>query len=325
MQALHIAVLDPDPHTRDLLLSLLRQAGFASVKAYTEIPADAAADVLLCNLPVNDTTTEQRLRRLKRDRPQAAIIILCAPGPSLRAVQAWQGSAQLIETVLSKPLQPQALRDALHAVQQRLQAQHALLANNRRLASNLTGDAVRAMLQDNNSDRIEQRAILFTDVRGSTALLESLSATHFFSALNSLLTAQSACVRENEGEVIKFTGDGMMATFSGFGHAYRAVRCARQLQDLGRAEARIQFGIGLAEGLVMCGFVGDDVRRQYDVLGANVHLAARLCSQAKREQILLPETMWQRTGLNNIPRRTLGELPIKGFSKPVACVALDLH
>lgn len=75
----------------------------------------------------------------------------------------------------------------------------------------------------------------------------------------------------------------------------------------------------------MCGFVGDDVRRQYDVLGANVHLAARLCGQAEREQILLPEAMWQRTGLNNIPQRTLGELPIRGFSKPVACVALDLN
>lgn len=132
-------------------------------------------------------------------------------------------------------------------------------------------------------------------------------------------------MRENKGELIKFTGDGMMATFSGFGHAYRAVRCARQLQGLGRAEARIKFGIGLAEGLVMCGFVGDDVRRQYDVLGANVHLAARLCSQAEPGQILLPETMLQRAGLNNIPRRTLGDLTIKGFSRPVACVALDLN
>lgn len=179
MQALRIAVLDTNSHTRDLLLTLIRQAGFGSANAYTEIPADVAVDVLLFNLQVNDSTAEQRLRQLKRDHPQVAIIVLCAPGPPLRAVKAWQGSAQLIETVLSKPLQQQALRDALHAVQQQLHAQQSLRAQNRRLASNLSGDAMRALLQEKDANRIEERAILFTDVRGSTTLVESLSATHF--------------------------------------------------------------------------------------------------------------------------------------------------
>lgn len=322
-----IAVIDDNAYTQERLIGGLARSGFGRTVAYATMPHEFLPQLLIFNIQANDTDAEVRLRYFKRKHPNAMLVVLCAPGKMMTAMQLLFEQEGIPEYILAKPLKPGTLSEVVKKAFLLHEENQNLAAQNQRLSSNLTNDALCAIAQEQNAGRIEQRAILFTDVRGSSALLEQLSVAHFFAEINRFLVAQSACVRQNSGELIKFTGDGMMVTFSGFGHAYRAVRCARQIQQMECASGPcgMRFGIGLAEGLVMCGFVGDLVRRQYDVLGANVNLAARLCGQAEPGQILLPESMWQRTGLNNIPRRMLGALPVRGFSKPVASVALDFN
>src|SRR5207249_2918477 len=55
--------------------------------------------------------------------------------------------------------------------------------------------------------------ILFTDLRGSTALAERLPPEAFVTAVNEYLTVMGRCVLEHVGILDKFTGDGLMALF----------------------------------------------------------------------------------------------------------------
>ena len=78
----------------------------------------------------------------------------------------------------------------------------------------------------------------------------------FFENLNALLSAQAALVRTHQGAVVKYTGDGMMAIFRGMGRSYLALRCGLAIADL-NGKHPFPFGIGIAQGLVLAGLIGD--------------------------------------------------------------------
>src|SRR5437763_7640130 len=84
-----------------------------------------------------------------------------------------------------------------------------------------------------------------------------------------------------KGREVKHTGDGIMASFVS---AAAAVRCAAQIQRelVQRAREKnhpIKVRIGAA--------AGEPVERNSDIFGSTVQLAARLCSHAEPEQIVV--------------------------------------
>ena len=163
-------------------------------------------------------------------------------------------------------------------------------------------------------------AVLFTDMRGSSDLVTRTAPHEFFHLLNATLSAQAAVVRACGGEVVKYTGDGLLAVFRGASRAWQALRCAT---DLAReAGHELPFGLGVAEGPVLAGLVGPEgLHRQPDVVGAAVHLAARLCALADAGEVLTTSAVrdaasW-REGVQDV-----GPMLVAGFPAPVACVAL---
>jgi hypothetical protein len=70
---------------------------------------------------------------------------------------------------------------------------------------------------------IFETVVLFTDIRGSSQLIRETPPQMFFQNLNGLLSAQAALVRNHQGAVVKYTGDGMMAVFRGMGRSYLAL------------------------------------------------------------------------------------------------------
>ena len=80
---------------------------------------------------------------------------------------------------------------------------------------------------------------------------------------------------------------------------------------------------GITTGVVYCGTVGNDVRREYAAVGDVVNLAARLMSKAKGE-ILLDESTYSR--LTEDVHRKLKKQPlmaVKGKDKPIASYRFD--
>lgn len=160
------------------------------------------------------------------------------------------------------------------------------------------------------------RTILFTDMVDSTTLTQSLGDE----AGMRLLKIHDSIVRDAlsalGGREIKHTGDGIMASFMS---AAAAVRCASQVQRAlsksgGDGEYPIRVRIGLA--------AGEPVEHHDDLFGSSVQLAARLCSHAQPEQILVSNVVAELCIGKALPFQDLGELSLKGFDRPVRAHAV---
>ena len=139
-----------------------------------------------------------------------------------------------------------------------------------------------------------------------------------------LLQVHDAVVRKAlaalGGREVKHTGDGIMASFVS---AAAAVRCATQIQcELARHQeahpARpIRARIGAA--------AGEPVEHHDDLFGSTVQLAARLCSHALPEQILVSNVVAELCLGKGLPFQDLGEVVLKGFDRPVRAHAVTWH
>ena len=160
------------------------------------------------------------------------------------------------------------------------------------------------------------RTVLFTDIVDSTSLTQSLGDE----VAMELLRVHDKVVRDalaaSSGREVKHTGDGIMASFIS---AAAAVRCAAQIQrELARrekSEHQIKVRIG--------GAAGEPVERDNDIFGSTVQLAARLCSHAEPEQILVSNVVAELCIGKGLLFRPLGEVSLKGFDRPVQVHAVD--
>ena len=142
------------------------------------------------------------------------------------------------------------------------------------------------------------RAIIwFSDLRGFTELSDALSNEDLIALLNDYFGALVRAVEEQQGEVLKFIGDAMLAIYplatasSGRRAAQRALASARAAQariaeiNLARGaagQAIIQWGLALHIGDVHYGNIGGETRLDFTVIGPAVNLAARLQSLSAR-------------------------------------------
>ena len=61
--------------------------------------------------------------------------------------------------------------------------------------------------------RLEERVLLFIDMRASTAIAERLGEVHFLDFLNRFITDLSLAIAETGGEIHKYVGDEIIATW----------------------------------------------------------------------------------------------------------------
>jgi class 3 adenylate cyclase len=121
--------------------------------------------------------------------------------------------------------------------------------------------------------------VLFTDIVASTEQAGRLGDRRWRELLAVHDEAARGVVEEFQGQLIKTTGDGILATFDGPG---RGIRCAAAFRD----ELR---GIGLE---IRAGVhTGEVELRDGDVGGIAVHIAARVMAAAGSGEILISRTV----------------------------------
>jgi class 3 adenylate cyclase len=156
------------------------------------------------------------------------------------------------------------------------------------------------------------RTILFTDIVNSTTLTQRLGDE----AAMTLLKAHDDIVRRalaaEGGREIKHTGDGIMASFLS---AAATVRCAARIQaEFARHQAEhpehpLKVRIGAA--------AGQPVEHHSDLFGSTVQLAARLCSHAEPDQILVSNAVVELCLGKGLPFEDLGDVSLRGFDCPI--------
>jgi class 3 adenylate cyclase len=150
-------------------------------------------------------------------------------------------------------------------------------------------------------ERSQQISVLFSDLAGFTTFAERATPTEVATVLHTYYTVAAPLIsRRFGGEVEKFVGDGMMATFNSRGdqpdHAARAARAALELQRelTGLADAnpgwpRLRVGINSGEAMVR--ELGGHGYVAYAVVGDTVNTGSRLEGQAPVGEVLIgPET-----------------------------------
>jgi adenylate cyclase len=139
-------------------------------------------------------------------------------------------------------------------------------------------------------------SIMFTDVRGFTAISEHYGADvqGLTRIMNRYMTAMTARIIANGGTLDKYIGDAQMAFWNAPlddpDHAEHAVATALQMMEsLDEFNAEIVkegvpafgMGLGINTGTVVVGNMGSDQRFDYTCLGDSVNLASRLEGQSK--------------------------------------------
>jgi adenylate cyclase len=135
------------------------------------------------------------------------------------------------------------------------------------------------------SGDVQEAAILFIDLTGSTALAASHPPQQVAEVLNEFFHIVVNAVDAREGMINKFQGDAALAVFgaplrSG-GDASAALATARTLGEQLRELPLVDFGIGVSAGSVFAGNIGAENRYEYTVIGDPVNEAARLADLAK--------------------------------------------
>ena len=214
----------------------------------------------------------------------------------------------------------------------------------RRVAGNLldtylgsrTGSQILAGHIRRGDAEIIDAAVWLSDLRGFTALADTLTGEELIDTLNSHFDALVPAVTENGGEVLKFMGDGMLAIFpTGEGQspeaaakaAITAALQARQnMSDLnGRREndgrGRLSFGLALNIGRLHYGNIGAENRLDFTAIGPAVNLAARIeAVAAEKERDIVVSAAFRK--YLRIPTESLGEFAVKGIAEPVPVFAV---
>jgi len=146
-------------------------------------------------------------------------------------------------------------------------------------------------------------AVLFADVRGSTALGERLQPSAYASLLDRFYRATTEVLIRHDAIVDKLIGDEVMALFiqgiCGPDYhrcAFEAASALFEAVGYGRRgeEPWMPIGAAVASGLAYVGNIGGDEVVDFTALGDTVNTASRLASAAQAGEILLTESVREK-------------------------------
>ena len=170
---------------------------------------------------------------------------------------------------------------------------------------------------------------LFTDVRGFTALSESVEPEQVTYIMNRVLTAQQEAVQRHGGMVDKYIGDAMMAIFNApldmQNHEQTAIECGIDIMEsirvlnidlVATGYPSIAIGLGINTGEAIIGNMGSASRFDYTAIGDAVNTAARLESATKEVGVnmLIGKSTKENS---NMQLQSLIPIHVKGKEKPL--------
>ncbi len=295
-----------------------------------------AFDLLLLDMEMPEMNGFEVLEQLAADRALRDLPVI--------VTSSLEGLANVVrcielgaEDYLSKPVNPVLLRARIGASleKKRLRDQQKELV--RRFA---TSEVAQDLQQSGFAlgGRRVQGAVMFADIRGFTALVESQPPEETIELLNTWYTLMFEAINGHGGVVNQMIGDGLMAIFGAPlpvpDHSAAAVRAALDMVEMiellnadrvAGGKAAIRIGIGIATGEMVAGYTGTQQRATYTCIGDTVNLAARLEAHTKVAQRAILIDSATRTALGERHAcEALGTALFHGKAAPVEVFAVTL-
>ena len=177
---------------------------------------------------------------------------------------------------------------------------------------------------------VEQEVcVLFSDIRGFTSMSERMEPSKVVTLLNSFFDKMIDVVFKYNGTLDKIIGDELMVLYGAplkkADDILNAVKTAKEMfttldefnvKMLEEGYPKLNIGIGINYGKVICGNIGSEQQMNYTVIGDTVNLASRLCSAAKPGEIIISDSVYKN--LDDTIGFSLNEkLSLKGKKQPV--------
>lgn len=297
-----------------------------SLLVVAEIPAAAPAS--------RDLRTELREAAL-RDEPRPT------PESSSRESAALREKLDLAERTLTEIETTLSIlngehSDALVAAREREAALTAARAENERLMELLArltprtvfakaSVSVRAGLFAIPDEEIH-RAFLFMDIKGFTRFAETRPPDEVIAAINGLLGPATDAVYAEGGDVDKFIGDCIFATFpDGEGAVRAGLAMQRVALAAGLAGSPFAARVGIHFGRAVSGNVGGGARCDHTLIGDAVNLAQRLESACPPGRVLISAALHAKLSdsfKNRLAVRA-DRIAVKGKEAPVEVFEVD--
>jgi len=299
-------------------------------EAWKLVESDPSVDVCVTDRQMPGMSGEELVEKIRTELEGRYVytVLLTAQDTSEEVIEGMEAGA---DDYLVKPLDQVALSTRLVAAE-RVTALHRTIAEQRAEIERLYGklkDAFKRFVPESVAEQIITRSdegvklggvsrvatVMFTDLRGFTQFSEHQDPAQVIEVVNRYLGEMSEAILNEEGTIVAYMGDGIMAVFGApleqEDHADRALRASRAMLDLhlprfgdwmkeqGFGEG-FRMGIGLNSGDVVSGNVGSEKRLEYTALGDTTNTAARLegmtkgtphqlyCSETTREMLLDP-------------------------------------
>jgi class 3 adenylate cyclase len=180
------------------------------------------------------------------------------------------------------------------------------------------------VLRAGDDAAIEHITLVFSDLRGSTALYNRIGDGPAYHLVREHFAFMAGEVREHNGAIIKTIGDAVMAAF---GEPSDAVNAMLSIQNHVAAfnatqdDAELVIKLGGHAGKT----IAVNLNGRLDYFGTTVNLAARLQQESQGGDVVLSDALANDPGvqaiLENQPLET-GNAAIKGFDEPIAYTRL---
>jgi class 3 adenylate cyclase len=343
-----ILVVDDDPANRDLLGRRLGRRGYAvelaegGREALHRIEADPP-DVILLDVLMPELDGFAVLAAIRRQHSPAQLPVILATSlaGSEDVARGLESGANDYVTkpfdepvVLARVEAQLRLRRAAREVEslaRQLELRNAFIR--RTFGRYVSDEVVSELLESPAALELggarRRVAILLADLRGFSALTESLAPGQVVALLNNHLGTMVDVILEHGGTIGEFIGDGILGFFGApvarDDDTERAVACAihmqramEQVNALNQQQALppVEMGIGIDVGEVVAGSIGSERRSQYTCIGSAVNLAARIESYSLGGEIWISHAA--RAAVETLVRIDAErEVHPKGFESPL--------
>ena len=180
--------------------------------------------------------------------------------------------------------------------------------------------------------------VLMGDIRGYSTIAERADPSQLAAQLSEHRAEMNRAILDEEGTVMQFIGDAVMACFGAPlplpDYVDRAMNAARSMIERQRAlnaqwelvgREPFGIGIGMSTGSVAAALLGSEERIEYTLVGDTVNLAQRLQDLARPAgRIVLDESTYTSLRVPP-PASDLGEIVVKGRQAPVRAYRIDIE
>ena len=310
--------------TRNLELQGHRVASAANGRVALDMLRAEAFDLLLLDMEMPELDGFGVLEQMVSDARLRDIPVIVTS--SLEGVAHVARCIELgADDYLPKPVNPVLLRARINSSleKKRLRDQQQELI--RRFATSEVADDLQQSGFALGGRRVHG-TVMFCDIRGFTALVESQPPEETIELLNTYYTLMFDAISGHGGVVNQMIGDGLMAIFGAPlplpEPALAAVRAALDMTEMidllnvervAAERAPIRVGIGIATGEMIAGYTGTQQRATYTCIGDAVNVAARLEAHTKATErgILIDGATREALG-GRMALEPLGAVQFKG-------------